>query len=63
MDRDRNYAGIARATEGKDGQAMQHFMSNSPWSGQRVYQRIQEDIRVTPRLAHDSLLILDESAD
>lgn len=63
MDKDRNYAGIARATEGKDGQAMQHFMSNSPWSGQRVYQRIQEDIRVVPRLAHESLLILDESAD
>jgi SRSO17 transposase len=38
-------------------------MSNSPWSGERVYQRIQEDIRATPQLAHGSLLILDESAD
>jgi SRSO17 transposase len=63
MDKDRTYAGIARTTEGKDGQAMQHFMSNSPWSGQSVYQRIQEDIQAVPRLSHDSLLILDESAD
>jgi len=63
MDKDRTYAGIARTTEGKDGQSMQHFMSNSPWSAQNVYQRIQEDIRAMPQLAHDSLLILDESAD
>ena len=30
MDKDRHYAGIARQMEGQDGQAMQHFMSNSP---------------------------------
>lgn len=63
MDKDRNYAGISRATEGSDGQSLQHFMSNSPWSGQRVYRRIQEDIRAMPQLAQGSLLILDESAD
>jgi SRSO17 transposase len=63
MDKDRTYAGIARTTEGNDGQAMQHFMSNSPWSGQSVFQRIQEDICATPQLAQGSFLILDESAD
>lgn len=63
MEKDRHYAGIARATEGQDGQSLQHFMSNSPWSSQSVYQRIQEDIQTTPQLAQGSLLILDESAD
>jgi len=63
MDNDRHYAGIARQMEGEDGQALQHFMSNSPWSGAEVYQRIQEDIRATPQLADGSYLILDESAD
>ena len=63
MDKDRHYAGIARQTEGNDGQALQHFMSNSPWSGQRVYERIQEDIGATPQLAQGGFLILDESAD
>ena len=63
MDKDRHYAGIARQTEGSDGQPMQHFMSNSPWPGQGVYERIQEDIRATPQLSQGSFLILDESAD
>jgi SRSO17 transposase len=63
MDKDRHYAGIARQMEGQDGQAMQHFMSNSPWSAAGVYRQIQTDICVTPPLAHDSVLILDESAD
>ncbi len=63
MEKDRHYAGIARQMEGNDGQALQHFMSNSPWSGERVYRQIQEDIRATPELAQGSFLILDESAD
>ena len=63
MDKDRHYAGIAPQTEGNDGQALQHFMSNSPWPGQRVYERIQGDIGATPQLAQGSFLILDESAD
>ena len=63
MDKDRHYAGIARQMEGQDGQAMQHFMSNSPWSAAGVYRQIQTDICATPQLAHGSLLILDESAD
>jgi len=63
MDKDRHYAGIARQMEGQDGQAMQHFMSNSPWSAAGVYRQIQADICATPPLAHGSMLILDESAD
>jgi len=63
MDKDRHYAGIARQMEGQDGQAMQHFKSNSPRSAAGVYRQIQTDICATLPLAHDSFLILDESAD
>ena len=63
MDKDRLYAEIARQMEGQDGQAMQHFMSNSPWSSAGVYHQIQTDIGVTPQLSQGSWLILDESAD
>jgi SRSO17 transposase len=63
MDRDRNFAGIASRMESADGQAMQHFMSNSPWSGAGVFEQIREEVRATPELRYGSLLILDESAD
>jgi SRSO17 transposase len=63
MDSDRTYAGIARRLDGGDGQALQHFMSNSPWSSQSVYRQIQAEIGATPQLAQGSLLLLDESAD
>src|SRR5215216_5204069 len=33
MDGERNFANMARNMTGDDGQALQHFMSNSPWSG------------------------------
>jgi hypothetical protein len=41
MDKQCRYAGIAQQTEGNNGQALQHFMSNSPWTGASVYERIQ----------------------
>ncbi len=63
MDRHRNFAGIANSMENADGQAMQHFMSNSPWSKAGVFEQIREEARETPELQHGSLLILDESAD
>jgi SRSO17 transposase len=63
MERDRNFAGIANSMEKDDGQAMQHFMSNSPWSGPGVFEQIREDVRETPELRHGSLLILDESGE
>ena len=63
MESDRNFAGIANELEKSDGQALQHFMSNSPWSGQGVYEQVQEEIKEKPELHAGSVLILDEYAD
>jgi len=63
MESDRNFAGIANQMEAADGQAMQHFMSNSPWSGQGVYEQIQAEIKEKAELHPGSALILDEYAD
>src|SRR5499425_546307 len=63
MEGARNFATMARTMAGDDGQALQHFMSNSPWSGPGVFRQIQAEITATPALAQGSTLILDESAD
>ncbi len=63
MDNERNFANIARNITGDDGQALQHFMANSPWSGQAVFGQMQAEIKATVALAQGSTLILDESAD
>jgi len=65
MDTDRNYANIARHTIAvtDDGQNVQYFMSESPWSAQTVLQQVQDEIRATPALATGGVLILDESPD
>ena len=63
MDGERNFANMARNMTGDDDQALQHFMSNSPWSGPAVFDQIQAEIAATPALASGSTLILDESAD
>jgi SRSO17 transposase len=63
MKSDRNFAGIANSMENNDGQAMQHFMSNSPWSGQGVFEQIRDEIKEKPELHPGSVLILDEYAD
>src|SRR4029434_3321148 len=63
MDGERNFANMARNMTGDDGQALQHFMSNSPWSGPGVFRQIQAEITATPALAQGSTRILDESAD
>lgn len=63
MDAKRNFANVERRVVGGDGQALQHFMSKSPWSGQAVFAQIKVDLRETPELAHGGWLILDESAD
>ena len=63
MDTARNFAHRDRTLNGGDGQALQHFMSNSPWSGPAVFEQIQAEIKATPALAQGSTLILDESAD
>src|SRR6266700_7748412 len=63
MDTERNFANMDRTLNGGDGQALQHFMSNSPWSGQGVFSQIQAELKAIPALAHGRTLILDESAD
>jgi len=63
MESDRNFAGIANSMENSDGQALQHFMSNSPWTGQGVFEQIRDEIKEKPELHPGSVLILDEYAD
>jgi SRSO17 transposase len=63
MGRDRHFAEIARQMKGQDGQALQQFMSNSPWSANGVVQQIQAEIGNRSELANGSRLILDERAD
>ena len=63
MEDARNFANIERRLHGGDGQALQQFMSDSPWSKQVVCDQIRDEIVVHPALQHDGLLILDESSD
>ena len=63
MEDQRNFANIDRRLNRRDGQPLQHFMSESPWPSQPVYEQIQHDIRDEPALATGGLVILDESAD
>lgn len=62
MTADRNYANIARRVVDvdDDGQKLQHFISDSPWSAQAVFDQIQGEIRERPEL-QDGMLTLDES--
>jgi len=61
----RTFAHIARriVAPSDDGQALQQFMSDSPWSAQAVIAQVQTDLASTPALQHGGVLILDESAD
>jgi SRSO17 transposase len=64
MEDQRNFANIERRLEpGQDGQQLQQFMSDSPWSAAAVYGRIQDDIKEDARLQHGGVLIVDETAD
>jgi SRSO17 transposase len=47
MDTQRHFAGIGREV-GISGQNLQHFMSESPWSGQAVCRRVQEELKGYP---------------
>jgi len=64
MNTKRNFANIARRVTDPDddGQGVQHFMSDSPWSAQVVIQQVQREIATTPALRTGGVLILDESA-
>ena len=65
MDTDRTYANIARRVvdPADDGQNLQQFMSDSPWSAQAVIQQVQHELAATPALHTGGMLILDESAE
>jgi SRSO17 transposase len=63
MEDGRNFANIERRLLSGDGQAVQQFMSDSPWEAGAVFGQIQADIRARPALQQGGLLILDESAD
>jgi len=64
MDTGRNFANIARRVidPDDDGQNLQQFMSDSPWSGEMVFKQIQVEIRQRPKLA-GGVLTLDECGD
>lgn len=42
---------------------MQHFMSNSPWSGPLLISKVQEEVGQQDEFRQGSVLLLDESAD
>ena len=62
MKESRNFVEIGRIT-GQAGENIQHFMSNSPWLAQAVYQQVQKEIAATLALQTGGALLLDESAD
>ena len=49
MEDTRNYANIERRLTGGDGQGLQQFMTDSPWSGQQVFRQILEVDPAPPR--------------
>jgi SRSO17 transposase len=61
----RTFANIARRIVGPtdDGQALQPFMSESPWSAHDVIHQVQTELAAPPALQHGGRLILDESPD
>jgi SRSO17 transposase len=61
----RTFANIARRVvdPADDGQALQQFMSDSPWSAHAVIHQVQTELATTPALLHGGMLILDESAE
>lgn len=61
MESKRNMANIGRKTE-KSGQNLQHFMSNSPWSGRELIKAVQEEIASHSEF-EKAILVLDESAE
>jgi hypothetical protein len=50
MEDQRNFANMDRRLNRRDGQPLQHFMSESPWRAQAVFQQIQRDMCDEPAL-------------
>ena len=46
-----------------DGQNVQQFMSDSPWSAATVIRQVHAAVAATPALRHGGGVLLDESAD
>jgi len=62
METKRNMSNIGRKTN-VSGQNVQHFMSNSPWSGWGLIAGVREEIKAHPEFQNGAMLVLDESAD
>jgi SRSO17 transposase len=62
MKGERHFAGIGREA-GVEGQNIQHFMSESPWSGEAVCRQVQDEVKARPELLAGGVLLVDESAD
>ena len=62
MEHGRTIAGISRVSE-VDEQALQHFMSQSPWSGPGLIAQVQDQVAVRPELQAGAMLLLDESGE
>ena len=64
MEKKRNYTNISKNIEGvrKDGQNIQHFMSDSPWNGKEIFFRIQQEL-AQQKCFKGGMLTLDDSGD
>jgi SRSO17 transposase len=63
METKRNIANIGRKTDVSE-QNMQHFVSNSPWSGPGLVVAVQDDVKQHPEFQPGTaMLVVDESAD
>jgi SRSO17 transposase len=61
METKRNMANVGRKTA-MAGQNLQHFLSNSPWSGPGLIEAVQEEIKGHAAF-QEAVLVLDESAE
>ena len=61
MENDRNLANVGRKT-GVSGQNLQHFVSNSTWSGDEVILAVENEVRIHSAF-QEAILVLDESAE
>ncbi len=62
LTQERNFTAIDRLVE-KDGQQMQHFMSNSPWSARAVLSQVRREVAQRPEFQEGGWLLLDESCE
>lgn len=62
LEEERNFTAIDRLVE-KDGQQMQHFMSNSPWSARALLGQVRGEVGERPEFGEGGWLLLDESSD